>query len=58
MTAGAIAFRHDNVVGDGKSYPGSGNKGQRGKFRIDAAPTPRRCFGGMSRYPLLLLGRD
>ena len=43
-TAGAIAFRHDNVIGDGTSYPGAGNKGQRGKLRIDNSTTPTKMF--------------
>ena len=52
-TAGAAASRFDQVVGNGTSYPGTGNKGQRGKIRIDNTVTPRRCSGGMSRSLLL-----
>ena len=43
-TAGAIAFRHDTVIGDGTSYPGAGNKGQRGKIRVDNSVTPNKMF--------------
>ena len=43
-TAGAAASRFDQVVGNGTSYPGTGNKGQRGKIRIDNTVTPQKMF--------------
>ena len=43
-TAGAAASRFDQVVGNGSSYPGTGNKGQRGKIRIDNTVTPQKMF--------------
>ena len=36
LTLGAIAERLDVLRGDGASYPGAGNIGQTGKFRVDA----------------------
>ena len=36
LTLGAIAERLDVMRGDGASYPGAGNIGQTGKFRVDA----------------------
>ena len=43
-TAGAAASRFDQIVGNGTSYPGTGNKGQRGKIRIDNTVTPQKMF--------------
>ena len=43
-SAGAAASRFDQVVGNGTSYPGTGNKGQRGKIRIDNTVTPQKMF--------------
>ena len=43
-SAGAAASRFDQVVGNGSSYPGNGNKGQRGKIRIDNSSTPQKMF--------------
>ena len=37
LTLGAIAERLDVMRGDGSSYPGAGNIGQTGKFRVDAS---------------------
>ena len=36
MTLGAISERLDVIQGDGTSYPGTGNTGQLGKFRVDS----------------------
>ena len=35
LTLGAIHHRLDVLRGDGASYPGAGNVGQTGKFRVD-----------------------
>jgi len=35
LTLGALQARYDVLMGDGASYPGTGNTGQVGKFRID-----------------------
>ena len=43
-SAGAAASRFDQIVGNGTSYPGTGNKGQRGKIRIDNTVTPQKMF--------------
>ena len=37
LTLGAIAERLDVMRGDGASYPGAGNIGQTGKFRVDSS---------------------
>ena len=36
-SAGAIDRIYSQIVGDGSSYPGTGNKGKQGKLRIDTS---------------------
>jgi hypothetical protein len=43
-TAGAIDRIYSNVVGDADGFPGDGNKGKRGKLRIDNSSDPQKMF--------------
>ena len=43
-TAGAIDRIYSNVVGNASGFPGDGNKGKRGKFRIDNSVDPQKIF--------------
>ena len=43
-TAGAIDRIYSNIVGDADGFPGTDNKGKRGKFRIDNSIDPQKMF--------------
>ena len=44
MTLGALQARYDILFGEGANYPGAGNTGQVGKFRIDVSGLSPRLF--------------
>ena len=43
-SVGAVERVYSQVVGDGSSYPGSGNKGKKGKLRIDNTGSESKLF--------------
>ena len=44
MTLGALSARYDVIIGPGAGYPGAGNTGQVGKFRVDPSVSPPSLF--------------